>query len=186
MLLGKLLLHVFIVHAPDIFFIQLQGGVDNFIAVVPQGMGKADVGGAVNQHLVTPGAQHIQCADHPAQHAVGIGDFFLPHSYLVVIFMPGGNFVIIFLPGRKITVSRMLCALDNGSGHGGDGWEIHVSHPHRNQVEALFAGAFGTVDGAARLVYRQSIQPLPVQNGSKIIFHGAASLVIFSSLYPGI
>ena len=49
-------------------------GVDDVIAVVGQAAGEADVGGAVDQNLVAPGADAVQCADDAAQHTVLVTD----------------------------------------------------------------------------------------------------------------
>ena len=66
--------HVGVVHPPDAIFVLHQRGVDDVITVVGQAAGEADVGGAVDQHLVAPGADAVQCADDAAQHAVLVAD----------------------------------------------------------------------------------------------------------------
>ena len=71
-----LALHIFKVHPPDALFIQLEGAVDDMVAVVGQGSGEADVSGGVDQNLVTPGAQYIYGAGDTAQNTVGIADMF--------------------------------------------------------------------------------------------------------------
>ena len=168
-------LHILVVHAPDAVLVNLQRGVDNTIAVVLQCVGEADVGGGVNQHIVPPGAQHIQGADHAAQYAVGIGDVLRGHGNAVVGFVPAEDGIKILLPGAEIAIGRMLGPLDDGLGHRGHRGEIHIRHPHGNQIEALPAGAVGAEHGVPRSIHRNGIHSLPVQDGSKIIFHGKPS-----------
>ena len=55
--------------------VQDQRAVDDSVAIVAQGPGKAHIGGGVEEHIVPSGAEHVQGADHAAQHAVLIADF---------------------------------------------------------------------------------------------------------------
>ena len=51
--LGELALHVLKVHAPHALVVELKRAVDNTIARGLDGLGKADVGRAVDQHRIT-------------------------------------------------------------------------------------------------------------------------------------
>jgi len=72
-----LLLHVLEVHAPNALLVLNQWREDDGIPGIGQTGCKAAVGGGVNQHVVTPGAEYIECADHTTQHAVFIADVLL-------------------------------------------------------------------------------------------------------------
>ena len=138
LVLHDALLHVLKVHAPDALGVLDQGREDHVIAVVGEGTGEADVGGGVQQHVVTLGAEHVQGADHAAQNAVFIADVLpLQAGDPVAGLVPLDNGVEVLLGGLEIAEGRMLGPLDDGLGDGRAGREVHVGHPHRDGVQAI-------------------------------------------------
>ena len=176
MVFHDFLLHIFIVHAPDAV-LNHQGAVDNVVAIVPQGVGKAHIGGAVDKHIVAPGAHDIQGRHHAAQHAVGIEDVLRCHSlHAVVPPVPGYDTFEVFLPGGKIAIGRMGSPGDDGLGDCGHRGEVHVRDPHGDQVIVL-----ARLPG--RMLHGDGIQPTPVHNGCKIVAHTGGSFFFFFSHY---
>ena len=169
--LHDLLLHVREVHAVDARLVLDQGAVDNVVAVVGQAAGKADVGGGVEQHVVAFGAQHVQGADNAAQHAVFIANALLGQAGdAVALLLPVDDGVVVIVAGGKVAEERMLDALGNGLGDGGHRGEVHVRHPHGDDVKALFGG-LGAVPAGDKPVHGDGVFPVPVDDAGKIVFH---------------
>ena len=142
--LRDFLLHVRKVHAVCTVLVQNQRAVDDSVAIVAQGPGKAHIGGGVEEHIVPSGAEHVQGADHAAQHAVLIADAFPGEACGAVAgLLPPDDRVQVFLPGGEVAEMRLLCAGDDRFLHRGDGGEVHVRHPHGDGVEALLGGTGG-------------------------------------------
>ena len=126
-----LLFHVGKIHPPDTLLVLCQRRVDNVIAIVRQAVGKANVGRAVEQHVVPFGAQNVQRGDHAAQYAVFVADVFrLQAGDAVARFVPADDGIIIFIGRTKIAKGRVLGALDNGLLDGRYRGKIHIRHPH--------------------------------------------------------
>ena len=165
-------IHILKVHPPHTVFILDQWAVHNFIAVVFHTGGKADVGGAVQQHGIAGGSKASQSRDHAAQHTVFVPDaLFGQAGYTVAGLVPADDGIIIFIGRTKIAKGRVLGALDNGLLDGGYRGEIHIRHPHGDHIKARF-GRFGRkavhlADG----IYRNGVLAMAVHDGSKIIFH---------------
>ena len=171
MILHDFLFHVGKVHPPDTLLVLCQRGVDNVIAVVRQAVGKADVGGAVTQHVVPLGAKHVQCGGHAAQYAVFVADVFrLQAGDAVVVFLPADDGIVVFRRGVKVAEGRMLRPGDHGLLNGGNHGEIHVRHPHGDHVKALPGGGIGGTGGAHGVDGDGVLSPA-IQNGSKVVFH---------------
>ena len=77
--------------------------MDQLVAVVFQTVGKADIGGAVDQNLIAPGAHAVQGADDAAQNAVFIADV-LPGQVrnTVSLCLPADDGIVIFRGRVKI------------------------------------------------------------------------------------
>ena len=89
--------HILIIHAPDVVFVETERTVNDLVAVACQASGKADVGRAVEQHVVPFGAQNVQRGDHAAQHAVFVADVFaLQPGNAVMALLPADNGIVIF------------------------------------------------------------------------------------------
>ena len=166
-----LFFHVLKIHAPDIVFVFYQRAVDDVVAVVLQAVGKTDVGGGVQQDIVSAGAENVQRADNAAQHAVFIADALLCQAGdAVARFVPADDGSKIFLRGRKIAVGRMPGAGDDGLGNGGHSGEVHIRHPHGNGVEALLRSA-GCEAGRAQCIHGDGVFAAAVHDTGKIVFH---------------
>ena len=166
-----LFFHVLKIHAPDIVFVFYQRAVDDVVAVVLQAVGETDVGGGVQQDIVSAGAENVQRADNAAQHAVFIADALLCQAGdAVARFVPADDGSKIFLRGRKIAVGRMPGAGDDGLGNGGHGGEVHIRHPHGNGVEALLRSA-GCEAGRAQCIHGDGVFAAAVHDTGKIVFH---------------
>ena len=176
-LLFQMPLHIRIVHAPDPLVILYQGRVNQRIAVVPQSVGKPDIGGGVNQNLVAFGAEHVGQGHHAAQNAIYITNMLRGQSFhAVAAALPGADAVIVFVPGRKVAEKGMLQPLPYGLGNGGHRGEIHIRHPHGDQIEALL---WGLGAGAVLAqIHGQGIFSAAVINGCKIVFHGFPSFCL--------
>ena len=108
-LLLQAALHVRKVHAPDVCFVFYQGRVDDLIAVVFQAMGKANVGGAVEEYLVTPGTDTVQGADNAAQNPVFIADVLFGKALNAVAgALPADDGIVVFLCGAEVAKGRVL------------------------------------------------------------------------------
>ena len=171
-----LFLHVLEVHTPDLILIHIHGGVNDVVAVILQSVGEAHIGRGVDQHIIAPGTHHIQGADHTAQNAVGIADVLaLQTFHAVAVALPVDDGVVILITGQEIAVAGVLGTLDDGFGDGGRGGEVHVRHPHGNQVKAVSGLAGG-------IVHSQSVHAMAVDDGGKIIFHGNSPFCLFNAL----
>ena len=73
-ILLELVLHVLKVHAPYALVVELKRAMDNAVARGLDGLGKTDVGGAVDQHRITGLHIGAQRRYHTAQHAVLVAD----------------------------------------------------------------------------------------------------------------
>ena len=178
-----LLFHVGKVHPPDTLLVLCQRGVDNVIAIVRQAVGKADVGRAVEQHVVPFGAQNVQRGDHAAQHAVFVADVFaLQPGNAVVALLPADNGIVIFCRGVKIAEGRMLHPFDHGLLNGGHHGKIHICHPHGDHVESLPGRGIGRT-GRAHGVNGDGVLSPAIQNGSKVVFHCVSPL--YALAQPG-
>ena len=170
MVIDDFLLHVLVVQPPDTLFIPLHRVQDDVVAAVLQRMGEAHIGRALDQHVVSPGAEHVQRGNHAAQHAVLIADvLLLQPGNPVMGALPADNGVKISLGEIKIAEGRMLHPADNGFLNRGADCEIHVRHPHGNRVKALLraGGAARRPDG----VPGNRVLSAAVRHCFKIIFH---------------
>ena len=168
--LGQVLFHVGKVHPPHAVLVLHQRGVDDIVAVVFQAAGKADVSGAVHQHLVAPGADAVQGADHAAQHAVLIADVLLFQSgHAVAPGLPLDDGVVVLVAGVKVAECRVLDAGNDLLLDGGHHREVHVRHPHGDGVKALLGGRGGKA--GAQAVHGDGIFAVAFENGRKIVFH---------------
>ena len=134
----QLFLHILEVHPPDMAFILEQGAVDNAVAAILQTAGEADVGGRVEENLVSPGADGPQGAENTAQNAVFIADA-LPGQTgdAVAVLLPADNGFVVFAGWLEVAVGRVLSPGNDGPGDGGEGGEIHIRHPHGDEIKAL-------------------------------------------------
>ena len=172
-------LHVFKVHSPHIIRIFYERAVDNFVAVVLKRVGEADVGGAVNEHLVAPGAEGVQRRHHAAQDAIFVADVLLLESRNAVSdLVPADDGVKVFRRGSEVAEGGMLRALDHGADDGGDNGEIHIRHPHGDGVEAGKRG-IGAEPGLTHHVHGDGVLSPAIHDGSKIVFHRGAPFGCF-------
>ena len=168
----ELLLHVRKVHAPHALFILNEGAVNQVVAVVGQGHGEADVGGGMDQHLVAPGADHVQRRDNAPQDAVLIADVLLMKARNAVAgLLPADDALEILLPRGEVAKAGVLRPLDDGLLHRGHHGEVHVRHPHGDGVKAFPGGVRGKARHGPQGVHGQGILPPPVNDGGKVVGH---------------
>ena len=164
----ELSVHVLIVHAPDALGIPLQWAVDRDTAGVGKGMGKAHIGGRMDQNLLTGGGKGADCRADPAQHTVFIADMPLFQSlHTVAPALPVDDGRVILGAGIKVAEVRKLHTAADLLQHGGRGGKAHVGDPHGDGIKAL--------------VHAQALKGYPVggdkvmagavKNGSKVVFH---------------
>ena len=136
--LGELILHVLKVHTPHALVVELKRAVDNAIARGFDGLGKADVGRAVDQHRIARLDIRAQRRHDTAQHAVFVADMLRRQALdAVAAALPFDDAVEIL--GARIEIAKhgVLGTLNDvflDRGHRG---KIHIRHPHGNAVEAL-------------------------------------------------
>ena len=153
----QLLLHIVEIHPPDAFAVLGQGAVDDAVAAVIQLFGEADVGGGVDENLVALGANRAQGAEHPAQDAVFIADALLRQAgNAIAVRLPVDNGVKVLRRGLEVAVGGVLGAGDNGLRDRGYGREVHVRHPHGDEVEAILGLGGGEAGHGAQGVARAS------------------------------
>ena len=169
-------IHILVVHPPDTVFILDQRAVNDLIAVVLNAHSEADIGGAVQQHGITGGGIAGQCRDNTAQNAVLIADALFGQALDIVAgLVPLDDGVEVFIGGLEVAVGRVLCTLDDGFRDGGNGGEVHVSHPHGNDIIA-FLGQVGSEAGhRAQTIDGGCVLAMAVHDGGEIVFHSKFS-----------
>ena len=136
--LGELALHVLKVHTPHALIVELKRAVDNAIARSLDGLGKADVGGAMDQHRIARLDIRAQRRHDTAQYAVFVADMLRRQALnAVATALPFDDAVEVL--GARIEVAKhgVLGALNDvllDRGHRG---KVHIRHPHGDAVEAL-------------------------------------------------
>ena len=131
----------------------------------------------MEQHLVSLGAEHVEGADDPAQHAILIADALRGQAlYAVLLLLPADDGLIIFLGRIEIAEGRMLGPFDHFLLHRGDRRKVHIRDPHGNDVKALLGRSRrGSLAGTHRIQGDGVLSP-SVHNRCEIIFsHDLAS-----------
>ena len=173
--------HILVIHAPYARVVLDQGAVDDAVAVALKALGKADVGGGVEQHAAALGAEYVQGADHTAQNTVFVADVLpLEVRRAVAAPLPVEDGVEVGVGGEKVAVGRVLSPLDDGLGDRWHGGEVHVGHPHGDLAEAL--PHLGSLCGDD--VQGQGVPAAAVNDTGKIVLH-YESASLFCTLGPG-
>ena len=180
--LQDFLLHVGKVHPPDTVSILDQRRMDETIAIAAQGLGEAQIGGGVNQNLVSPGAEHIQSRDDTAQNAVLVANVrFGQTGNTIVTFLPADDGIKVFLSWVEVAKGGVLNALNHRLLNSGNHRKVHICHPHGNAVKPRFRRRVSRA-GSTDHIHSDGILSPAVQNGSEIIFHGVFPRFYLSSL----
>ena len=171
LLFPELFLHVCIIHSPYAVFIPYQRRMYGLVAVVFQTCCEAYVCRAVNQDVITAGADAVQCTDNSAQNAIFVANVLgLQTGDTVTCFLPADDGLIIFRRGFEVTEGRVTGPFDDRLLYGRYSREVHVCYPHRDGIEAFFRrGRRETI--ALQAVYCDGISAMPVNDGSEVIFH---------------
>ena len=112
------------------------------VAVVFQTCCEAYVCRAVNQDVITAGADAVQCTDNSAQNAIFVANVSgLQTGDTVACFLPADDGLIIFRRGFEVTEGRVTGPFDDCLLYGRYSREVHVCYPHRDGIEASFGGA---------------------------------------------
>lgn len=136
--LGELVLHVLKVHTPHALVVELKRAVDNVIARGLNGLGKADVGRAVDQHRIARLDIRAQRRHDAAQHAVFVADMFRAQTFdAIAAVLPFDDAIEVLSARVKVAKHGMLGALNDVFLDRGYRGKVHVGHPHGNAVEAL-------------------------------------------------
>ena len=136
--LGELALHVLKVHTPHTLIVELKRAVDNTIARSLDGLGKADVGGTMNQHRIARLDIRAQRRHDTAQHTVFVADVLGEQALdVIAATLPFDDAAEIL--GARIEIAKhgVLGALNDALLDRGHRGKIHVRHPHGDAVEAL-------------------------------------------------
>ena len=170
--LGELVLHVLKVHAPHALVVELKRAVDNAIARGFDGLGKADVGGAVDQYRIARLDIRAQRRHDTAQHAVFIADMLRCQALdAITAALPFDDAIEVL--GTRIEVAKhgVMDALNDvllDRGHRG---EVHVRHPHGYAVEALVGCVRGHTGDLAPRVNGNGVHAVAVDKRAKVVFH---------------
>ena len=170
--LGELAFHVLKVHAPHALIVELKRAVDNAIARGFDGLGKADVGGAVDHYRIARLDIRAQRRHDTAQHAVFVADMLRRQALdAVAAALPFDDAVEIL--GARIEIAKhgVLGTLNDvllDRGHRG---KVHVGHPHGNAVEALVGCVRGHTGGLAPRVNGNGVHAVAVDKRAKVVFH---------------
>ena len=170
--LGELALHVLKVHAPHALIIELKRAVDNTIARGFDRLGKADVGGAVDQHRIARLNIRTQRRHDTAQHAVFVADMFRAQALdAIAAALPFDDAVKVL--GARIEIAKhgVLGALNDvflDRGHRG---KVHIGHPHGNAVEALVGCVRSHTGDLAPRVNGDGVHAVAVDKRAKVVFH---------------
>ena len=170
--LGEFALHVLKVHAPHALVVELKRAVDNTITRGFDGLGKADVGGAVDQHRIARLDIRAQCRHDTAQHAVFVADMFRAQALdAIAAALPFDDAVKVL--GARIEIAKhgVLGALNDvflDRGHRG---KVHIGHPHGNAVEALVGRVRSHTGDLAPRVNGYGVHAVAVDKRAKVVFH---------------
>ena len=170
--LGEFALHVLKVHAPHAPVVEFKRAVDNAIARGLDGLGKADVGGAVDQHRIARLDIRAQRRHDTAQHAVFVADMLRRQALdAITAALPSDDAVEVL--GTRIEVAKhgVLGALNDvflDRGHRG---KVHVGHPHGNAVEALVGCVRSHTGDLTPRVNGDGVHAVAIDKRAKVVFH---------------
>ena len=171
-MLLELLIHILVIHAPYAVLVQLERAVDDAIAVVLDAHGEPDVGRAVQEHAVARSGERGQRTDHATQDPVLIANRLAGQSgNPIARGLPVDNGAVIVVGGGEVPVGGMLRPFDDGLRDRGHGREVHVRHPHGDDVETLAWRVRRESRVGAQSVDRDRIHAMPVHDGREIIRH---------------
>ena len=170
--LSELALHVLKVHAPHALVVEFKRAVDNAIARGFDGLGKTNVGGAMDQHCIARLDIRAQRRHDTAQHAVFVADMLRRQALnAIAAALPFDDAVEVLGARVKVAKHGMLSALNDvllDRGHRG---EIHIGHPHGNAVEALVRCVRSHAGDLAPGVNGDGIHAVAVDKRAKVVFH---------------
>ena len=170
--LGEFALHVLKVHAPHALIIELKRAMDNTIARGLNGLGKADVGRAVDQHRIARLDIRTQRRHDAAQHAVFVADMFRAQTFdAIAAVLPFDDAIEVLSARVKVAKHGVLGTLNDvflDRGHRG---KIHVGHPHGNAVEALVGCIRSHTGDLTPGVNGYGVHTVAVDKRAKVVFH---------------
>ena len=170
--LCELALHVLKVHAPYALVVELKRAVHNAIARGLDGLGKTDVGGAMDQHRVAGLHIGAQRRHDAAQHAVFVADMLRRQTLnAVATALPFEDAVEVLGARIKVAKHRVLGTLNDVFLDRGDGGKVHVGHPHGDAVEALVRHVRSHTGDLAPGVNGDGIHTVAVDKRGKVVFH---------------
>ena len=170
--LGELALHVLKIHAPHVLVVELKRAVDNAIARGLDGFGKADVGGAMDQHRLARLDIRAQRRHDTAQYTVFVADMLRRQALnAVATTLPFDDAVEVL--GARIEIAKhgVLGTLNDvllDRGHRG---KAHIRHPHGDAVEALVGCVRSHVGNFSPGVNGDGVHTVAVDKRGKVVFH---------------
>ena len=127
---------------------------------------------AVQQHAVAGGGERGQRTAHTAQDPVLVADRLPGQSGdPVARGLPVDDGAVIVVGGGEVPVGGMLRPFDDGLRDRGHGREVHLRHPHGDDVETLAWRVRRESRVGAQSVDRDRIHAMPVHDGREIIRH---------------
>ena len=171
-ILGELVLHVLKVHTPHALVVELKRAVDNAIARGLNGLGKADVGGAMDQHRIAWLDIRAQRRHDTAQHAVFVADMLRCQALdAITAALPFDDAVEVLGARVKVAKHGVLGTLNDVLLDRGHRSEVHVGHPHGNAVESLVGCIRSHTGDLTPRVNGDGVHAVAVDKRAKIVFH---------------
>ena len=178
LVIQELLLHIGKVHPPDAILVQDQRGMDDLVAAIGQTVGKAYISRGVDQDFAAPGAEDIHSCDYAAQNAVFVANVSGSQTGdTVAAFLPADDGIEVFLPGEEVAEGGVLSPADHGFLDGWQHGEVHIGHPHGDDVKALPGSGIGRTR-CANGVHGDGILAPAVQNSGEIVTHSNAPFCV--------
>ena len=170
----ELMLHVLKVHAPDALLVEFKRAMDNAIASGFDGLGKADIGGAMDEHCVTRLHVGAQRRHDPAQHAVLVADMLGEQALnAVATALPLDDAVEVLGARMEVAKHGVLGALNDVLLNRWHRGKVHVGHPHGDAVEALVGHVRRHTGDLAPGVDGDGIHVVAVNDRGEVVFHAA-------------
>ena len=170
-MLFDLCIHILIIHAPDVVFVETERTVNDLVAVACQASGKADIGRAVQQDSIAWLCTDFQGGKNTAEHAVFVADAFPCQKVDAVAFpLPADDRIEIFVSERKVAKCRVLHSLNDGLLNRRSRRKIHIGHPHWNHVKS-FLWCTRCKAAGSDCINGNRIFFVTVHDRRKIVFH---------------
>ena len=155
------------------------------VTVILQCFGESDISRRMYQYRISLRTKGMECACHTAENTVFVTYMLLfKPGHVILPFLPLNNLVVIFLRCCKVTISRMLCPLDDCLRDCRHRCKVHVCDPHRDTIKPIpYFYLFPYAKGIRKDINGKGIFAFSVNNRGKIVFHSNLLCLFFISVY---